>query len=301
MIHAASPSCCWFMEQISDFDAYIHGATSILYARRTKYQQMYIAESPTMGKMLILDNKVQSTIADEFLYHESLVHPACLAFGSPQRVLVLGGGEGATIREVLRWKTVEQVVMVDIDREVVEACREILPEMHSGAFMDARAEVVFADAMNFLESNPGKWDVIISDITEPIEGGPSSKLFAKEFFSQVQERLATGGVFVLQAGPVGPQYIEMYSRLASIIGGLFPQILTYSTSIPSFPAPWGFIVGSTRPLSSSPQPETINEILADKTSGGFCMLDGEALLGLMQTPLYFRKSINRALSAEIPW
>ena len=123
----------WISEYITPWDIYQHGVNRILASKRTNFQEMQIVETGAYGKALVLDGKWQSCTGDEFLYHEPLVHPAMIAHGNPKRVLILGGGEGATAREVLRWKCVERAVMVDIDGEVVAACREHLPEMHQGA------------------------------------------------------------------------------------------------------------------------------------------------------------------------
>ena len=117
----------WVSEYITPWDIYVHGITSVIFSKKTKYQEMYIVETGAYGKGLVLDGKWQSCTGDEFLYHEALVHPAMVAHSSPKNILVLGGGEGATIREVLRWQSVEKVMMVDIDGEVVEACRQYLP------------------------------------------------------------------------------------------------------------------------------------------------------------------------------
>jgi spermidine synthase len=111
----------WVSEYITPWDIYVHGVNRILAYQKTAYQEMYIVESGAYGKALVLDGKWQSCTGDEFLYHEALVHPGMIAHHSPQKILILGGGEGATIREVLRWQSVTRVMMVDIDGEVVEA------------------------------------------------------------------------------------------------------------------------------------------------------------------------------------
>ena len=142
----------YFAEKITPWDFYKHGFDQVLIHQKTKYQEMFIVEG-IYGKALILDGKWQSCTADEFLYHESLVHPPMILHNSPRKVLVLGGSEGETIREVLRWKTVEQVVMVDIDGEVVEACKKYLPEMHQNSFQDPLVELIINDAYNFFKSS----------------------------------------------------------------------------------------------------------------------------------------------------
>ena len=187
-------SDAWITEYISPHDVYLHGVVEVLAYRKTAFQQMYVVRSGIYGTALVLDGKWQSCTGDEFLYHESLVQPACVYHGAPKNVLILGGGEGATTREVLRWRTVERVVMVDIDGEVVAACKEHLPEMHQGAFDDPRTEVVIGDAIEYLDNALPEWDVIISDLSDPIEEGPSFKLFTREYFEQCRRGLRPGGV-----------------------------------------------------------------------------------------------------------
>ena len=211
----------WITEYITPWDIYEHGITRILACKRTKFQEMQIVETGAYGKALVLDGKWQSCTGDEFLYHEPLVHPAMIGHGAPRKVLILGGGEGATAREVLRWKSVEQVVMVDIDGEVVEACREHLPEMHQGACDDPRVEVRIQDALAYLEEARSTFDVIISDLSDPIEDGPSFKLFTRETFERAKGALAAQGVFVVQAGCVSPPELYMHARLVSTLRRVF--------------------------------------------------------------------------------
>jgi len=282
----------WMYEYITPFDFYGHGISRVLACRKTAYQEMYIVESGTYGKALVLDGKWQSCTGDEFLYHEPLVHPAMLLHGRPRRVLILGGGEGATAREVLRWNSVEQVVMVDIDGEVVEACREHLPEMHRAAFDDSRLEVVIGDALEYLGRSARAWDVIISDLSDPIEDGPSFKLFTREYFEEAKSRLLGDGVFVLQAGPVSPVELRLHARLVRTMASVFDHVQSYVTYVPSYAVPWGMVLGSGRPIDPRPAPETTDRQLAEWTTGGLRMFDGTTLLGMLQVPAHLRRAIR---------
>lgn len=281
----------WISEYITPWDMYVHGITKVLAYKKTAFQDMYIVETGAYGKGLVLDGKWQSCTGDEFLYHEALVHPAMICHGAPKNVLVLGGGEGATVREILRWKSVEQAMMVDIDGDVVEACREHLPEMHQGAFEDSRTNLVIGDALEVLDTTDRKWDIVISDLSDPIEEGPSFQLFTKEYFERVQRVLAPGGYFVLQAGPVSPIELTLHARLASTMKAVFPNIHSYSAYTPSYGSPWGFIIGSSEAIATQPDPAKIDQLLAEKTTGGFRLIDGISLLGTLQTPAYVRKAI----------
>lgn len=281
----------WISEYITPWDIYVHGIIGVLAYKKTQYQEMYIVETGTYGKALVLDGKWQSCTGDEFLYHEPLVHPAMIYHGSPKKVLVLGGGEGATVREILRWKTVEKVVMVDIDGDVVDACREYLPEMHQNAFDDPRLEVVIGDAIEYIEKTTEKWDIVISDLSDPIEEGPSYPLFTKEYFEKIHRILDESGFFVLQAGPVAPGEIKMHARLINTVKSVYPHVQSYCSYTSTYGSPWGFAIGANHPINTRPEPDQIDQLLAEKTTGGFTLMDGITLLGLMQLPGHLRRAI----------
>lgn len=284
----------WVTEYMTPWDVYLHGVTHILAHKRTPFQEMSIVESGSVGKALVLDGKWQSSTGDEFLYHEPLVHPAMLAHGNARKVLVLGGGEGATVREVLRWKSVERVVMVDIDGDVVEECRTHLPEMHQGAFEDPRTEVIVGDALVYLDDADPEWDIIISDLSDPIEEGPSFKLFTKEYFEKIASVLAPKGRLVIQAGPTGPSEVAGHGRLVKTLMAVFPHVRSFSSHTPSYGRPWGFALASKEPIDTRPDPEATDAILAAKTTGGFRMMDGTTYLGLLQTQGHVTKAIANA-------
>ena len=145
---------------------------NITFDAKSEFQRAQIVETAPFGKTLVLDGKSQSAKFDEPVYHESLVHPALLMHPNPKSVYIGGGGEGATAREILRHKTVEKCVMVDIDEVVCNICKEQMPEWGAGAWDDARFEVHFEDAKAYLEKDERKYDVIIMDIADPIEAGP---------------------------------------------------------------------------------------------------------------------------------
>jgi spermidine synthase len=253
---------------------------------------MLIVETGAYGKALVLDGKWQSSQHDEFLYHEALVHPAMIARRAPKRVLVLGGGEGATVREALRWRSVERVTMVDIDGDVVEACREHLAEMHQGAFDDPRTELVIGDALELLDATDERWDVVISDLSDPIEEGPSYRLFTREYFEKIRRVLDDEGTFVVQAGPVAPAEMRLHGRLVRTVRAVFPSVVSYASHVPTYASPWGFALGSAREIDARPEPAAVDRLLAEATTGGFRLIDGRGLLGLLQTPLYLRREID---------
>ncbi len=295
----------WMPEHFTEGESVYHGLKRVLEHRQTQFQEMIIVESPTQGMALVLDGMWQSCQGDEYLYHEPLVQPACIAHGKPRTGLVLGGGEGATVRELLRWKSMEKVVMVDIDGEVVDACKQYLSCMHQGAFEDPRTEVIVGDALHYLDVTDQKWDIVVSDLSDPIEDGPSAQLFTKEYYDKIKRVLAPGGVLAVQAGQAGPTVMELHVRLVHTLKQIFKHVTHYTSHIPSYLNPWGFcICRDTDAFDETPTPAKVDQLLADGTTGGLRMLDGRTLLGLMQTPKYLREAVakeTRIFSlAELP-
>ncbi len=299
----------WITEYVTPYDVYAHGITRVLFDARTEFQQAQIVETGIYGRALVLDGKWQSCTGDEFLYHEPLVQPAgvlCAYRGSPPRTaLILGGGEGATLREVLRWRSIERAVMVDIDGVVVDACREHLAPMHRGAFDDPRGEVVIDDALAYVarpETRPAAgWDVIVSDLSDPIEDGPSFPLFTKEYFADLRPLLSTSGVLVVQAGPLTPADQHYHCRLHRTLREVFAHVDSLHSAVPNYPAPWSFLLASDEPIVF-PAPEGVDALLATHTSdvdapvGGrpLVAFDGTWLTGLRAVP----KHIRAAIAAE---
>lgn len=281
----------WMSEYITPWDVYAHGVKEILAQCKTPYQEMLIVDTESYGKALILDGKWQSAVGDEFLYHEAIAHPAMILHGQPRKVLILGGGEGATAREVLRWKTVERVVMVDIDNEVVNACRIHLPEMHQNVFDDPRLELVIGDALKFLEETTETWDVVISDLTDPIESGPAYRLFTQEHYQQVKQVLAANGVLSLQAGPISTPELYLHARLVKTVGSVFACAQTCLCPAMSFGCPIAFIVASPQTFNLPLAATAVDRLLAEHTTGGFRAIDGMTLMGLLSVPLYIREAI----------
>lgn len=299
---------CWVSEYITPFDAYLHGITRVLFDRTTAFQHAQVVESGVSGLALVLDGKWQSCTGDEFLYHEPLVQPACCLLAirghPPKRVLVLGGGEGATTREILRWTSLERTTMVDIDGEVVDACREHMRPMHRGAFDDPRAETVIADALEYIDTPDarpdGGWDLIISDLSDPIEHGPSFRLFTREYFDRLRPLLAPHGILCVQAGPTSPPEIHRHAGLSSTLRAVFGNVRSLQTMVPNYAAPWSYILASTTPLPAPAGPDEIDRILAEHTSettapfGGerLKMFDGETWFALSSLPLHLRRAIE---------
>ncbi len=266
----------------------------VYYSGRTGFQRVVVQDGAAFGRQLVLDGKTQSTEVDEFAYHEGLVHPSMIAHPGPRSVFVAGGGEGATIREVLKYASVERVMMVDIDQEVVDLCREHLPNHHQGSFEDTRVELEYADALAYLEGTAERFDVVIIDVPDPLEAGPAYLLYTREFYRLLRDRLRDGGLMVAQSGPTGPSFYEQcFSAVANTVASVFPTVTLSETFVPSFGSTWGFVIGS---LGADPARLGVDEVdrrVASRVSGELRYFDGTTLAGMVSVPKYLRASVAR--------
>lgn len=234
----------WFYDYATSDHVMLHRIKEHLYSVQTRYQRVDLLDTHHFGRILVLDNKIQSAESDEHIYHEVLVHPAMASHPNPERVLILGGGEGATLREVLKHNTVKQAVMVDIDRELVAFAKKHMKKWHRGAFSDKRAKLVFADAVQYVKKAKERFDVIICDINDPTAGGPAAMIYTKEFYALLLKRLAPQGVFVTQGTEVFFDRPAAYSMIYRTVASVFALTESFVEFVPSFTCLWGFVSGT---------------------------------------------------------
>ncbi|MGE4527732.1 MAG: polyamine aminopropyltransferase [Rhodospirillaceae bacterium] len=173
------------------------GDVRMLHAETTPFQKLEVFETPGFGTVMALDGVIQTTTADEFVYHEMMVHPPMLAAGAAKRVLIIGGGDGGCLREALK-HPVESVTLVEIDAAVIAASRRFLPSLSAGAFDDPRARVIVGDGLAFVAETTETFDVVLVDSTDP--EGPGEVLFTEAFYADCARALAPHGVLVTQCG-----------------------------------------------------------------------------------------------------
>jgi spermidine synthase len=298
------PAGNWHYELITPDLYQAERIDHVFFSGRTPYQEVVVQNGAAFGRSLVLDGKTQSTEVDEFVYHEGLVHPAMICHPVPTSVFVAGGGEGATIREVLKHNAVESVVMVDIDSKVVDLCREYLPNHHRGSFDDPRVRLVYADALDYLESTSERFDIVIIDVPDPLEAGPAYLLFTQEFYGLVRDRLRPGGVMVSQSGPTGPSFYEQcFSVVANTVASVFPVVTMSETFVPSFGSTWGFVIGSLGEDPGDLSPEDVDARIAARITGQLRYFDGTTLRGMVSVPKYLRESVaseSRIITRDSP-
>jgi len=286
----------WLFEEITPDFYQIFGIEKMLFSGRTRYQKVEIFENQTFGKCLVLDGKIQSAEKDEYIYHEALVHPAMILHPDPQVVFIGGGGEGATLREVLKHSTVRRAVMVDIDEEVVALCRKHLPSFSAGAFEDPRAEVIYMDAWEYFEKAGEAFDVAILDFSDPVPEGPSVRLFTREFFGMVESKLREEGIVVLQAGPASAGFTDLLASVVSTLRTIFPVVNYYSAEVPSFGGEWGFALGSKKHDLFSLSPEEVALRIRERVRGELKFYDEITHRRFLSPPKHLREAVREEIT-----
>lgn len=207
----------------------------------TPFQHLSVVRTEQFGKMLLLDGMVQTTEIDEYIYHEMISLIALNSHPRPENVLIIGGGDGGTLREVVRHPLVKKGILVEIDERVVQASRDFFP-MLSASFDEAKSELLIADGIEYIRDNKNSFDLVIVDSTEPV--GPAVELFSKGFYQDVYEALKDDGMLVAQSE--SPFFNQDVIRMAyGGIKGIFPITKLYLASIPTYPSGlWSFTIGS---------------------------------------------------------
>jgi spermidine synthase len=281
----------WFSDHITPDLTVLHSIKERIYSGRSKFQSVDIINTGSFGVCLVLDGKIQSSEADEFVYHEALVHPAMLTHPQPERVFIAGGGEGATLREVLAHRTVKKAVMVDIDEEVVSLCRRFLPSWHQKAFDDPRTELHFADARQYLESSSDRFDVIIIDLVDPLEQGPARLLYTREFYQVVAQKLGATGIMSVQAEPSEWKNLDNFTAIANTLRTVFSIARPYQVHMPSFFCLWGFVSASQSLDPSELTSKEIDTRISTRVTKKLRSYDGLTHQAMFTIPKHIRQQL----------
>ena len=220
-----------FMETLYEGYGQRFSVERIVHEVRTEHQHLVILENARMGRVMALDGVIQTTEADEFIYHEMLSHVPLFAHGNPRRVLIVGGGDGGILREVTKHPYVEQITLVEIDSAVIETCKVHLPRHSNGAFDDVRLRLVIDDGLNYVNTTNERFDVIISDSTDPT--GPGQALFSNSFYRACSRCLNDNGLLVTQNGVPFMQLSEVRDT-AFALREIFGDWHFYRAAVPTY-------------------------------------------------------------------
>ncbi|MBU7007074.1 polyamine aminopropyltransferase [Phosphitispora fastidiosa] len=233
----------WYTEKQTENVGITCKTEKTLHVEQTEFQSMAVIDTMQFGRMLVLDGMVQTTIEDEFVYHEMITHVPLNTHPNPQNVLVIGGGDGGAIREVVKHPSVKKAVLVEIDRRVVEISREFFPEISCG-LGNPKVSVIYDDGIKHVADHKDFYDIIIVDSTEPV--GPAVELFSSSFYKSISESLREDGLFVAQTE--SPFFnSDLISGCYRKISEVFPITKLYLASIPTYPSGlWSFTMGSKK-------------------------------------------------------
>ncbi len=269
-----------FKEEHSPSTALLMGA-KLLYSTESRYQRIEVFENEFFGKVLVLDGYVMLTERDEWVYHEMLVHPAMTIHPAPKEVLVIGGGDGGSLREVLKYSEVVKAVQVELDQTVSEVSKKFFPTLSSG-FSDPRALLLYEDGAEFVRRAPDEsYDVIIVDSPDPV--GPAERLFTGEFYRDLHRVLASPGVLVVQSE--SPWYhLEVLKKIHNALRELFGNAHVYTAPIPSYPGGWWSFtlclkgIEGLEPTREAPD--------------GLKFYSHKVFRGALELPLFLRKALE---------
>jgi spermidine synthase len=252
----------WYTEKVDGSVGITMKIKSHLFHRQTSCQTIDIFDTAFYGKLMVIDGAVMLTEADEFVYHESITHIPLGWIRHPKRVLIIGGGDGGTAREVLRYPSLEEVVLVEIDREVINASKKFFPNL-SSSFNDKRLNLLIQDGARFVKDSKVPFDVIIVDSTDPV--GPGKVLFSEEFYRNCSAILREGGILTAQTeSPFDRTNRSVIRDIYKSLRNVFQHTHMYLASIPTYPfGLWSFAFASNsiNPVKTPPIAEYVPQEL----------------------------------------
>ncbi|MFP4162619.1 MAG: polyamine aminopropyltransferase [Chitinispirillaceae bacterium] len=233
-----------FTEELNPRFGYFYTIKESLRKENTKYQKMELVDTDEFGKVLLLDDITQVAEKNDHMYHEPMVHPALCSHPNPENILVIGGGDGGILREVLKYPTVKRVEFAELDEGVIRFAQKYLGSVHGGSFDDPRVNMNIVDGRKFTQEHPGEFDVVIMDMTDPF--GPSKMLYTKEFFGLVKRSMRSkAGVFVMHSeSPVARP--EAFSCIQKTLGSVFSNVNPIYMYIQMYAVLWSISISSDK-------------------------------------------------------
>ncbi len=241
--------------------------SSVLYDKKSSGmfgQHVQVFDTPFYGRMLALDGIIQVAEKDEFIYHEMMVTLPAIKHGNPKSVLIIGGGDGGAVKQALRINSVTRIVLVEIERMVIDVCEEFIPSIANGALQDKRVEVIVADGMKYAKETKEKFDIVALDLTDPLPDGPAAGLYKEPFYRDIKNLLNPGGVVSTHCSSlvIQPEEAkEMTPRLKKV----FPEVILHTAVIPTYQlTSFGFLIARAKPVT----------LKSDEIDSGFSNVSG---------------------------
>ncbi len=267
-----------FREQLNPDFGYFYTVDKTLYRGKTRYQKIELVETPEFGTVLLLDNITQVVEKNEYQYHETMVHPALCAHPKPERALVVGGGDGGILREVLKYKTIQHIDFAELDADVVAFSRKYLSKMNKKSFDDPRVSVNIIDGRRWVEQHSGAYDIIIMDMTDPF--GPSKYLYTREFYKAVKKALRSkDGMFVMHSeSPVSRPVA--FNCILRTLRSVFSSVQPLYTYIQMYATLWSVAVASDTDRVARISPAAADRRIARQQVGPLQVVNGATLAAM---------------------
>lgn len=282
----------YLVDQLSDgFGFFVRAGQRIAHVK-SPYQDIEVIDTPQFGRALRIDGLFMTSEHDEFFYHESMVHMGAVAHPAPRRVLIVGGGDGGAAEEFLKYRSVERVVLAELDRDVIEVSREHLPSIHRGAFSDPRLTLEIGDGRLYVAQNRDAFDMIMLDLTDPF--GAAEALYSVEFLRECRRALGEQGVMSMHLGSpiIRP---NVFYRVTSSLRTVFRVVRPYVVYVPLYGTWWGMAVASDTvdPLAISE--EQVERRIAERGLRDLKFYNGAMHRGLLALPNFVREILARPL------
>ncbi len=281
-----------------DFGFWVRSSGRLAHAK-SDFQDVEVIQTG-FGKTLRIDDYFMTSDKDEFFYHENMIHPAGISHAAPKRALVIGGGDGGAAEEYLKYPTMEEVVMAEIDEVVVDFCKEQLPDVHRGAFDDPRLKVLITDGKKYVEECRDQFDLMMLDLTDPF--GPAEALYRVDFLNHCKRILGPDGVLSMHLGsPVTRP--NVFHRVYSSLSSVFSIVRPYLVYVPLYGAIWGMATASDKTDPLLLDPKSVEDRLKDRAISHLQYYNGDTHRGVFGLPNYVKSIIGqpaRPITAEDP-
>jgi spermidine synthase len=261
----------------------------LIESLQTPYQLIEVFDTPSLGKLMRIDGANMTSERDEFFYHESLIHPAAIVHPSPKNVLIIGGGDGGSSEEILKYPTVEKVILAELDEGVIKIAKKYFHAVHRDVFVNPKLEVRIGDGLALIKTTTERFDLIYLDLTDPI--GLAQALHTKNFYADCKRALAVGGALVLHIGSPFSHPQRVVSSMQNL-RGVFAKVVPYFAHVPSYGATWGFAIASDVLDPRAITSEKVDAQLAQRNIVDRQYFNGDIHVAMLALPGYIKTLIG---------
>ena len=278
----------WLTEYLAPGGMYQYLISKVIMQEKSDYQNICIVELENKSKALLLNNKLQPTTADGHMYYEPLVHVPLISYQHPENILIIGAGEGASAREALKWKSIKEITIVEIDKLVVDSCIKFLPEVNKGAFKNNKVKLIYHDVHSFVKQEDRKYDVIIYDLNFTSSGHSGKSFLDKEFLLDCNSLLNTNGIMCLQIGDFPIKISDEFLNKIRTMKSVFRSSKIYCSWIPSFCKNLSFILLRKDKMIGNIPIDEVDNLLEKQLLDELLFINARTFVGLMNPPKYIQ-------------